>query len=223
MLITRRQIKAARSLLEWDAEVLANKAGLSRDTVFNIESGRTQARESSLHEIARVFDENGVEFTDNEGVKFKPKNIVTYEGQERFSEYYDFVYNYLHANGGDVCIGGVDNQYFSQYRPDRAMHRARMAALVKERKDVRVRILVKEGDERLFGAAYAEYRWQPKEYFYPTSYYAFGEYLALISFANEPPPLVVMIKSVAFAEAYRQLFNFAWDNAVEVPASMRGG
>jgi len=139
----------------------------------------------------------------------------------RFSEYYDFFYGFLRANGGDVCIGGVDDQNFDRCRPDRALHRARMESLIKEHKDVRVRILTKEGDDRFFGSVYAEYRWQPKEYFSPTSLYAFGDYLALISFTNEPPPLVVMIRSTAFAESYRQAFNFAWDNAIVPPSSKR--
>ena len=39
-MITGRQMRAARALLEWTVEDLARNAGLNRATVFNIEKGK---------------------------------------------------------------------------------------------------------------------------------------------------------------------------------------
>ena len=55
-----RQIKAGRGLLRWSGAVLAEKAGLTRDTINKIEDDAVQPREGTLADIIRVFDENGV-------------------------------------------------------------------------------------------------------------------------------------------------------------------
>jgi hypothetical protein len=47
----------------------------------------------------------------------------------------------------------------------------------------------------------------------PTSFYAFGRNLALISFAHQPPPYVALFRNSPFADAFRQSFETAWDNA----------
>lgn len=80
--------------------------------------------------------------------------------------------------------------------------------------DVTVRILTTES---YFNLGWAAYKWQPKQSTVPTSFYAFGKCLALISFAHEPTPYVVLHKSGPFAEAYRHAFNIAWDNAEAPP------
>ena len=68
-MITGRQVRAARSLLEWKAEDLAREAGLTRVTVSKIESGLVQPQEKTLAAIVGAFDKYGVEFLEDEGVK----------------------------------------------------------------------------------------------------------------------------------------------------------
>lgn len=212
-MISRLQIKAARSLLEWDADELAHKSGLSRDTIFNIESGRTRARDTSLHVIARVFEEHGVEFTDNHGVRLKPHNIETLEGREGFTRFYEIIHEYLRLSGGDVCVSGVDERLFTKYRDNPEVHRARMVEVMRQHPDFMMRILIKEGDTNFVASQYATYKWQPKESFSATAFYVFGDCLALISFTHDPAPLIILIKSAAFSEAYRHSFNLAWANS----------
>ena len=76
-----------------------------------------------------------------------------------------------------------------------------------------MKILVQEGDTHFIATQYAEYRWQDKDSFPPTSFYAFGECLALISFVHDPSPYVVLHRSGPFAEAYRRSFEIAWEKA----------
>ena len=200
---------------------LAGLVGLTVQAIRKIESESVQPREGTIMDIEQIFADRGIEFIDNQGVKLKPQSaeIVTFEGVEGFSKFYDFIYSYLKKHGGNICVGGVDESLFSKYRQNPEEHRLRMAELIKQRKDISMRILIQEGDYNFAASAYAEYRWQPKEYFSPTSFYAFGECLALISFANKPTPLVVLIKSGSFTEAYRHSFDLAWANA-QVPPTI---
>ena len=73
------------------------------------------------------------------------------------------------------------------------------------------------GQDGLFTSTYAQYKWQPKQSAVPTSFYAFGDCFALISFAHETPPYVVLLKTGPFAQVFRQAFNTAWENAHEPP------
>jgi transcriptional regulator with XRE-family HTH domain len=212
-MITPRQIKAARSLAGWTTEDLAAKTKLTADTITNIETGRTQAREGSLERIAKAFDEGGVAFTDNEGVRLKSSDIETFIGPDRFHEFTEFVHDHLSRFGGAVCISAVDETLFRKYRKDFDLHRKRMAELV-ARGDVTVRILATK--ENII-SSWAQYKWQPKQSSVPTAFYVFGNCLALISFAHVPAPYVVLLKSGPFAEAYRHAFEIAWKAAADKP------
>lgn len=218
-MITSRQIRAARGLLGWDAVVLAQKAGLTKEAISRIESDKVRPHERTLVKILRAFNEAGVEFTPNTGVQLKPQNVEVLEGTPGFACFYDYVYEYLSEFGGDVCISGVQEKLFIKYHGEYAAgHSRRMTDLVKKRGDLHMRVLVEEGDLDFSSSDYAAYRWQPKEHFSPASFYVFGDNIALISFAHDPAPLVVFIKSASLADAYKRSFDLAWEHA-QVPPS----
>jgi transcriptional regulator with XRE-family HTH domain len=62
--ITGDQIRAARALLGWSASKLAQRAGLTRETVQRLEKydDIPPSRTQSLLELKRVFEEAGIEF-----------------------------------------------------------------------------------------------------------------------------------------------------------------
>jgi hypothetical protein len=74
------------------------------------------------------------------------------------------------------------------------------------------RILANESNF-LMNYAYHEYKWQPGPSIAPTGFYAFGDCLALISFAHDPAPYVVVLQSAPIAASYRQAFDIAWEAA----------
>lgn len=216
-MITGRQIRAARALLDWDSSVLAEKAGLTRQTVSRIESDVVQPQENTLSRIMLAFSESGIEFTDNCGVRLKPQSVEVLSDTSGFSRFYEYVYEEISRHGGMVCVSGVDEKLFSKYRLNPEIHRERMKELCSHRKDIHMRILVEEGDYNFAASSYATYRWQPKKHFSKAAFYVFGSSLALISFDNQPPPLIILIKSAAFADAYRSSFDIAWNNALIPP------
>lgn len=214
-MVTGRQIRAARGLLGISQEELASFAGMTKQGISKIEDGSVHPREGTLADILRVFGDRGIEFTENQGVRLKPHNMETFEGREGFTKLYEIIHEHLLAHGGDVCVSGADERLFAKYRDNPELHRQRMADLVKQKPDLKMRILVAENDYNFVASSYATYRWQPKEQFSPTAFYVFGDCLALISFAHDPAPLVILIKSAAFAEAYRHSFNMAWLSSKE--------
>jgi transcriptional regulator with XRE-family HTH domain len=61
-LLSTRQIKAARALLGWTRKDLANKSGLSPETVKNIEHSIYLPRKETLSTLVDTFACNGVQF-----------------------------------------------------------------------------------------------------------------------------------------------------------------
>ena len=59
------QIRAARGLISWSAEVLAERVGVTRQTIQRLEQhdGVPPSRSQTLEEIQRAFEAAGVEFT----------------------------------------------------------------------------------------------------------------------------------------------------------------
>jgi len=216
-MITSRQIRAARGLLGWEATELSKRTNLSRETIANIESGRTQAREGSLERIAKALIDGGVEFTANQGVRLRPSGLEVYEGPERFNEFYDFLYEQVKTHGGDICLSVTDERLLAKYRKDSTVHYQRMQDLFDRGVIKSFRILANQSN---FASKYPynTYKWQPESNLSPTAFYTFCDCLALISFVHDTPPYVVVLQSAPLANSYRQAFDAAWAAAKEPPS-----
>lgn len=78
----KSQIRAARAMLEWSQETLAQKSGVSLPTIKRIEpgNGKPSARDETLNKIRDAFEQENIVFQDNPigvGLKFQP--IVSHE------------------------------------------------------------------------------------------------------------------------------------------------
>ena len=76
-MLTSDQIRAARALLRWSAQDLANKADIGISTVQRMENakGVPSASGKNLEAVQRTFERAGVEFTNSEapGVRLRKK------------------------------------------------------------------------------------------------------------------------------------------------------
>ncbi|MGC2409829.1 MAG: helix-turn-helix transcriptional regulator [Methyloceanibacter sp.] len=66
-------MRAARGLLNWTVRDLAERAGVHRNTVSNIETGAYAGAPETLEAIRRALEKAGVEFTNSNqpGVRLK--------------------------------------------------------------------------------------------------------------------------------------------------------
>lgn len=219
-MITPPQIRAARGLLGWDAIELGRRTGLSRETIANIESGRTQAREGSLERIVRVFNDSGVEFIPDEGVKRRADSITKLEGVEDFKRFMDMVYEaatkpYSYDGTKPICICNLDNSLFRKYMGDyHAIHVERLIKL----KGLKIRSLAAAVDKNhVTGAVYLEYKFLKEFKATVAPFYVFGDKFALIDFNVENPPRILMVDSPSLANSYRDQFEIMWKNASNEP------
>jgi transcriptional regulator with XRE-family HTH domain len=66
-MVTAAQCRAARGLLDWSQQDLADHAGLGIVTVRQIEAGTTEPRRATLVVLRQAFDRAGVDFIDENG------------------------------------------------------------------------------------------------------------------------------------------------------------
>lgn len=71
--MTSAQIRAGRALVNWTVRKLAEKAGIHRNTVTNIETARSLGDDATLDAIRQALEKAGVEFTNGKrpGVRLR--------------------------------------------------------------------------------------------------------------------------------------------------------
>lgn len=208
MTITAAQIRGARGVLNWTQGDLAERTDISATSIGSIESGTTQPRESTLATIQRVFEEAGIEFTDNDGVRVKAGDVKVYKGRHGFLEFYEDIYKTLHTQPGEVIVSNVDERDFEKWLKEDNVHKHvnRIGAI----EGVSYRILIREGDTHfLADPGYSKYRWIPKSFFSSVPFYVYDGKLAIILFGAEPT--VIVLSYPAVADAYRTQFEALWD------------
>lgn len=65
--MTSAQVRAARGLLNWTVRMLAEKAGVHRNTITNIETGKYNGDADTLDAIRKAFEAAGVELIEKNG------------------------------------------------------------------------------------------------------------------------------------------------------------
>ena len=75
-MISPRQIRAARGLLSWSQQTLADRAIVSLNALVRLENERVDPRASTLSAIEDALQKAGIEFLGadgkGEGVRLKP-------------------------------------------------------------------------------------------------------------------------------------------------------
>jgi transcriptional regulator with XRE-family HTH domain len=70
----------ARAALNWSVRDLARATGLHRNTISNIEVGRYLGNQDTLAAIERVLRSVGIEFLEENGVRFREPEVTKAAG-----------------------------------------------------------------------------------------------------------------------------------------------
>lgn len=197
IVITGKQIAAARSLADWTAAELAKRAGLSRDGVMKIEAGEVQPREGTLADIRAAFDDAGIEFIDR-GVRWKDGTVQVLEGDDAYLDMLDDIYKTLHKTGGEV-LWLCSNDQVSIKGEYEAEMRLRDAG-------IRFRSLVEESKTETMWPR-SEYRQIPSRYFHHNLQVIYGKKVAQVL---EGGKRILIVDNRELAAAARNLFDLIW-------------
>ncbi|MDE1902043.1 MAG: helix-turn-helix transcriptional regulator [Alphaproteobacteria bacterium] len=215
MAISGKQIRAARALADMRQDELAQLVGLTPQAIRKIEDDAVQPREGTMADMVSVFTARGLEFIENQGVRFRPEGIQILSGREGLITLMDDIYDACRRGiAGDLILAGAPEDDFERILGDYdAVYLANMGSVP----NLKMRTLIQEGDMNFVSGAYTEYRWAPKELFQPVPFYAYADKLAIIVFNTDPSPRIFMIQSKTIADAYRLQFEGMWKQSKPVP------
>ncbi|NCC22780.1 MAG: XRE family transcriptional regulator [Alphaproteobacteria bacterium] len=214
MKVNVNQIRAARGLLGWSQKELAARSGISDVSIINYENGKRTPHQNTLEKIMRAFEMAGVEFTEDGGIRPRQSRVITFEGREGFRQFFDDIYETAKSSDDpDLCttnhVEDVYDHWLGDYEP---IHNKRMTEL----KDIKVRVLLKEGDKHLTSTSYADYRWVKNEFFSDVSLYVYGKKVAFVDFF-EDNVIVTVVESERAADSVRKMFSAIWSISLTNP------
>jgi transcriptional regulator with XRE-family HTH domain len=98
-MISIKQIRAARGLLNWTQKDIADKTSLSREAVKNIENGISSPRRETLAVIQKAFEDYGVEFLAADGVRMRDATVHVLYGESGITGLFDDIYETVVSSG----------------------------------------------------------------------------------------------------------------------------
>jgi transcriptional regulator with XRE-family HTH domain len=207
-MISGRQMRAARSLLEWSGSDLAKKSGLTQMTISNIESDKVQPNEDSLQNILGAFDRHGVEFLPGEGVRLRQNETRVFSGKAGYRQFLDHVYETL-KNGGRIRqfnLSDANNLHFADEYGQ--THLERMEAI----EGLDAKVLTMEGDHN-FPASYCSYRWLGNDDTAIAPFYIYGDNLAMPMYESAHKRELLSVHSKILVERFIKEFDYFWGKA----------
>jgi transcriptional regulator with XRE-family HTH domain len=215
MPITTAQIRGARGVLNWSQNDLSARTGISATSIGSIENGITSARESTLIAFKKAFEDAGIEFFGNDGIRKKSFNVDILKGVEGFKSFSNDVRQISQQDDRDILQAYVDDKKFAKFLENEAV--SHVVKLEKTKKK-NFKIIQKEGDTYFPAREYAEYRWIPEEQFIAVPFVVYGDKFAIILF--DPEPTIIVMNYPILAQAYRMQFKLLWEVATLPPKEL---
>lgn len=207
-MISIEQIKAARALLDWTQEDLANAAGLSKPSVNTLERRIANPKVDTLTAIQRALEDAGVEFTQGPGVRLKSSILKTqiFEGEDALYRLVNDIFDTLVGTDKEILIAGIQEEKYQGLGGERIIQQIEKRL----KHGIKTRLLSCEGDTE-FLEPVDHYRWLPKPFFPQTPWYVYDNKYAILLWG--PPKKVVLIENAEIAACFRDQFNALWDIA----------
>lgn len=210
-MITPTQMRAARAMLNVSQGHVAQYLGIAANTLSKIESGQSDVSGTRLTDIQRFYEREGVEFTENDGVRWKTGGVETYKGRSGFLDFMDDVYETV-KHGGEIFVDNVNEAEFLKWgAEDAPRHIQRMDAI----DGLKSKILVEHGSRDTVDSGYAEYRCVEAERFGQIPLYIYGDKTALIVFDYDDVEIFVISQS-SVTKYFRDRFSVKWNEAKSI-------
>ena len=100
-MITIEQCRAARGLLDWTQNDLAQASGLSKTAINNFEKGHSDIKYESLKALRMAFDAADIEFIGTDGVRRRREGLRMLHGADALKKLLDDVEDTLTHNRED--------------------------------------------------------------------------------------------------------------------------
>jgi transcriptional regulator with XRE-family HTH domain len=103
-MITIEQCRAARGLLGWTQQDLADASGLSKTAINNFEKGHSDIKNESLRAIRAAFENLGIEFIAQEGLRKRSESATILRGPSALEELFRDIHETLQDTQDELLI-----------------------------------------------------------------------------------------------------------------------
>lgn len=201
--INTNQITAARALLGWSQQDLANHSGFTRSSISGAEKGDVPIQSK----VIKVIEEAGVEFIE-EGVRKKASYSIIFDHPDTwYMDLLDYIHKSLRADqnhstmkilfGDDGASPSKVNNKLRYMRDD----------------GIKMQQIVEQENTYIMGAL-NEYRYFPKKYFTNIPMILFGDKIAMC-IGNNTRAIVRHDRS--FAKVLNGLFDGCFHEKLDKP------
>ncbi|MCB9990765.1 MAG: helix-turn-helix transcriptional regulator [Rhodospirillales bacterium] len=203
-MISRAQIKAARAMLDWSQKVLASHCdSVSEPTIKLIETGKINSTPETLGAIQKTFEDAGIEFLPQHGVRFRDDLLTVLEKKSEDDNVYlrlmDDIFNTVRSTHSEILFSFIDQALAPEEVIDRQ--------LMIRKSGAPMRFLVRYGDTKL-RYPLDEYKYLPKGHYLTNPCIVYGNKFALM--LNDWGKAVI-INDPAVAELKRKEFDIIWE------------
>lgn len=213
VMITRSQCRAARGLLGWTQQDLANAACISKTAILNFERGASDVKADTLRQIRQAFERKKLRFGDMDTVGRSEDSCRMLEGSDKLFKILEEAGKTAGDGDGEVLISYLGEQEIIQHGPESFYNITRLW----EANGIKARYLLGDGGY-LFLQPSAEYRWIPKELAgFGVTTIIYGTYTA-IKFWHSDSYAVIDSSEIAGNE--RNRFESLWRTGKIPPARM---
>lgn len=194
-------LKAARSLIGWSAEDLANACGASISALRHFEAGKGKLSQLNEERVLRCLDEAGVEVRAD-GVRRRTRDIVIYD------DYTDVLDDALLVlnKGDEILFHRADDERSNAAAVERLKRLSDNGIVCKS--------TIREGNTFLLGNP-EDYRWIPEDYFAGGEVEAIYADRYVIHIPGEREEFIC-IRNATVAEVHRKEFCYWWNKGKHV-------
>lgn len=207
-----RQIRAARALLDWSQDDLAQATNLSIATIRKLELGYISPRSTTTDVLCQALEEAGIEFTDAEGVRRRQEEVRIYHGAQGCLNFMEDVVSTSKRTGSEmlaVASSGLALTYLFGAEAGQCLEEA-----VAKRDIACAKIILTDTFDLPLSTPRLEYRSISSNYVDPMPFCVYGDKYALLAASDHPVSKIVVVQSPVAARASRKQFESMWEKAL---------
>jgi len=205
-MITIEQCRAARGLLDWTQQDLADASGMSKTAINNFEKGHSDIKAESLRAIRMAFESANIEFLGAQGLQKHAEHVELIKGTNALSDLMDDIYETMKNEGGEILIADIHEE---KSAPEDIQQLRQMIERLKP-KNVKERILCREDDSNNW-SEYNSCRYISRDKTVSAlPSYIYGSKVAIQLWKKS---VVIILDSREASKAERAHFEYLWSHA----------
>lgn len=212
-MITIEQCRAARGLVSWTQQDLAEASGLSKTAINNFEKGHSDIKSDSLRAIRLAFESVDIEFLGTSGLRKRTENLEIFRGEYAFEELLDDIFETLKSQGGEILISNSAGALSTKTTPQKIkQHIERM-----RNHSITERVINPSDSQGDWGKTQSCRVLSQDTFTAHMCSFIYGGKVAFMLWDNG---IIISINSTEASNSERRRFEFMWNDAEDLTEKM---